>query len=317
MRVLKFGGKSLETNEKFKNICNFVKSAYEKDNQLVIVVSAIGNTTDKLIELSKEFGNNENSNRELAILLSTGETQSASLFAMHLNSINVPAKSLSAKDINLLTYGDYNNSKVVFASKQKILECLNNNIVAVIAGFQGVNKNGEITTLGRGGSDTTAVALASIFNTKAEIYSDYDGIFAGDPKLDNYKKLDFVSYDSMINMANAGAKVLDARAIKIAKNNKITILSKCSCKPYSSGTIVSSIEKDIITINQIDNLCKITITFSNQEKLNEILKNVFLILNCIKFYNFQIFNNYLEFFIEEKISNIIINDLSKKLNLLN
>ena len=316
MRVLKFGGKSLETKEKFSHVCEFIGEIYKKDKQIIVVVSAIGQTTDNLIALGKDFGNTIGSNRELALLLSTGETQSASLFAMRLISMDIPAKSFSGKDIDLLTFGDYTNSRVAYMSKQKLLDAINNDIVVVVAGFQGVNQAGEVTTLGRGGSDITATTIATIFDSEVEIYSDFDGVFAGDPRLNNYKKFDFISYDSMIKMAKAGAKVLDSRAIKIAKENKITIISKSSTEPLKNGTIVSNLEKDIISINRICDLCKITITFSNNENIDKILKNVFFILNNYKFYNFQIFDGYLEFFVEQNLSDIILQKISEKLNIL-
>ena len=122
MRVLKFGGKSLETKEKFKDICEFIKSIYENEKQIIVVVSAIGNTTNDLLSLSENFGNNKDSNRELARLLATGELQSSSLFAMHLNSIGIPARSFSGKDIELKTFGDYNNSRIVYINKKILLD---------------------------------------------------------------------------------------------------------------------------------------------------------------------------------------------------
>ena len=224
MRVLKFGGKSLETIEKCTNICKFIKSIYKNEKQLIIVVSAMGNTTDKLLNLAMDFGYDKIKNkltlsarRELSNLLSIGEMQSASLISTMLLSMGVPAKSINARDIEIRTFGDYLNGKISYINKTKINEFLSNEIVAVVTGFQGINNNNEITTLGRGGSDTTAVALASIYDTKAEIYSDYNGVFSGDPKNDKYKKFNNINYDSINSMANSGAKVLESRAIEIAK----------------------------------------------------------------------------------------------------
>lgn len=316
MRVLKFGGKSLETKEKFQKICEYVKNIYRTDKQIIVVVSAIGNTTDKLTNLSKEFGNNELSNRELAVLLSTGEIQSASLFAMHLKTIGVQAKSFTGLEIGISTFGDYNNSIISYISKKNLLCALNKSVVAVVAGFQGINSAGEITTLGRGGSDTTAVALASVFNVEAEIYSDFDGIFAGDPQKNNYKKLDFVSYDTMINMAKGGAKVLDEKATILAKNHDTTIIAKSSSAPDKIGTIISNIENENITINTINNLTKVTITFNNSGKIHNIVKNVLNCINNIKFYNLEINYNYLSFCIEQVISESVVHKLSTMFDLL-
>ena len=122
MRVLKFGGKSLDTKEKFSKICEYIKKIYQNEKQIIVVVSAIGNTTDRLLNLSNNFGNNKNSNRELAVLLSTGEIQSASLFSMHLNSIGVPAKSFCGSDIGIKTFGDYTSSVISFVEKNKLLD---------------------------------------------------------------------------------------------------------------------------------------------------------------------------------------------------
>ena len=316
MRVLKFGGKSLDTKEKFERVCNFVKTVYNTEKQIIVIVSAIGNTTDNLIELSQNFGNNNKSCPELATLLSTGEIQSSSLFAMHLNSIGVPAKCFVGKDIGIRTFGDYTNAIISSVIKNNLLDCLNSNTIAVVAGFQGMNSNGEITTLGRGGSDTTAVALATAFCTEAEIYSDFDGVFAGDPRQNKYKKIDYVGYNTMIEMAKGGAKVLDEKATLLAKKHNTVIISKCSNSPTSTGTIISNIENENITINEIENLSKITITFTNTVKLNIILKNVLICLNSIKFYNLKIYNNYLTFLIDQSNSKKIVSELSKNLDLI-
>ena len=318
MRVLKFGGKSLDSKEKFKNVCEFIKEIYKTEKQLIIVVSAIGNTTNELLNLSEEFGNNKNSsNLELAKLLSTGEIQSASLFSMRLNSIGVPAKSFSGKDIELKTFGDYNNSRISYLNKSILKKYLTKNIVAVVAGFQGVNSSGEITTLGRGGSDTTAVALATVFNVSAEIYSDYDGVFLGDPKENDFKKINLLSFESMKQMSKCGSKVIDYRAISLAKNFKTKIISKSSSEPNKNGTIISNLESDIISISKTENLCKISIFFSNENKLNFIIKNVFLILNKYNFYNFSLNKNIIEFFILKENTNEIYTLISQKLNLIN
>lgn len=316
MRVLKFGGKSLETEEKFKKLCEFIRNIYKKEKQLVVVVSAIGDTTNSLINLSKGFGNNTASNRELAILLSTGETQASALFAMHLNSIGVPAKSYSGADIELKTFGGYNTGRVCYLNKSKLSECLDQRVVAVVAGFQGINGDGEITTLGRGGSDTTAVAIATVFNVQAEIYSDYDGIFAGDPRSGNYRKLKSVNYDTMVTMARAGSKVLDLRATVLAKKFNTPIVCKASSEPSKDGTSVNNLESDITSICSSESLRKITVVFSNESNRNKIIKTVNNILNDYNFYNFTINKNDVEFLVDERNYILILHLLSDKLNLL-
>lgn len=316
MRILKFGGKSLSSFQKTQNICKNIKKIYKNDKKIIVVVSAISNTTDNLCKLANEYSSNNPNKNELAKLLSTGETQSSALFSMMLNSLNVPAKSFSAHELSITTYGDPLNSRIAYINKQPILDCFKENKIAVVAGFQGINNKNEITTLGRGGSDTTAAALAAIFETDVEIYSDYDGVFAGDPKLLNFKKLKTASYNHIINSAISGAKVLDHRAVSISKNYNIKIISKSSQKIFNSGTVVSPLESDVITISSIDNLCQISIDFSNQNKLQFLSKNVLKLLKDIKFYNFKIEFNKIKFTINNDDKLKVLNLLAKKLNLL-
>lgn len=316
MRVLKFGGKSLSSVEKTQKICKYIKKIYKNDKKLIIVVSAIGSTTDTLTSIANTYGDTNLCPNELAKLLSTGETQSSALFSIMLNSMGVPSKSFSAYDLKISTFGDPLNSKIAYINKSKILNELNKNTVAVVAGFQGINKQNEITLLGRGGSDTTAAALAAIFNTTAEIYSDYDGIFAGDPRLFEFKKIKAASHSIMIQMAKAGAKVLDPRAVKIAKDFNINILSKSSIKPEGKGSLISNIESDVVSISTIDHLSQITINFSNEEKIKFLVKNVIYSLNGIKFYNLSLKQNKITFLIETQNKLKVVGEISKKLNLL-
>lgn len=334
MRVLKFGGKSLSSKEKCYNICKYISKIYKNDKKIIVIVSAIGNTTDELMNQSHQYlntincnssnaltlchekFNNQFINAEIAKLISTGENQSASLMAIMLISMGLKAKSLSSKDVEISTYGDYLNSKISYINKSKINEILNSETIAIITGFQGINSHGEITTLGRGGSDTTAVAIASIYGVSAEIYSDYNGIFAGDPKYNNFKKINQLNYNSIISMAESGAKVLDKRAAQIAKNSNTTIISKSSSQPNLKGTIINQIENDIISICEISNLCKISIIVSNYLKLTNTANIVLKVLNNYKFYNFTCNNDKISFYIEEKNKIIIYNLLSKKLNIL-
>lgn len=315
MRVLKFGGKSLSSPEKTQNICKYIQKIYKKEKNIVIVVSAIGNTTDKLIELAETYGNNFSSKSELAKLLSTGETQSSALFAIMLNSIGVPAKSLSAYELEIKTFGDPLDSKVAHINKSAIIKCFKSNTIAVVAGFQGINEFGEITTLGRGGSDTTAAAIAATLGCDAEIYSDFSGIFSGDPRLLNFKKIKAANYDIMIKMAKAGSKVLHHRSVEIAKKYGINIISKNSALPEMSGSIVSNIESDIVSISSISGLAKININFSNNQKLKFIAKNVLYSIKDVVFYNLIIKSDEIEFLIEEHKKIEILSFLSKKLNL--
>ena len=316
MRILKFGGKSLSSAEKTQNICKNIKKIYKNDKNIIIVVSAIGNSTDTLLSLAEKYAPKTTQKNELAKLLSTGEIVSSSLFSLMLNSMGVPAKSFSAYELEIKTFGDPLDSRIAYINKSKLNDCLKNNIVAVVAGFQGINNNGEITTLGRGGSDTTAAAIGAIFDNPVEIYSDFNGIFSGDPRVLKFKKIKRASYNLMIKMAKAGAKVLDHRAIILAKNHNIKIISKSSTAFNLKGTEISNIENDFISIAEISPLSKITINFSNTNKLNFIVKNVLLCLNDIKFYNLTINIDEISFCVETSQKLNLITKLSKKLNIL-
>lgn len=315
MRILKFGGKSLSSVEKTQNICKNIKKIYKKDKNIIIIVSAIGNTTNKLMALAEKYSTTLNA-KELAKLLSTGEIVSSAVFAMMIESMGVPAKSFSAYELEISTFGDPLNSKIAYINKSKLDKYLSANTVAVIAGFQGINQENEITTLGRGGSDSTAVAIGTLFDCPVEIYSDFNGIFAGDPRLLKFKKIKKASYDIMAKMAKAGAKVLDYNATKIAKNHDIKIISKSATEFDKCGTEISAVESDVIAISEISALSKITINFTNASKSKFIVKNVLSCLNNTKFYNFTLENDEISFLISSNEKLSIINNISKKLNIL-
>ena len=316
MRIMKFGGKSLNTLEKVQKICKNIKKIYKNDKKIIIIVSAMGKTTDELIAKSKLYCKKNTPLRELDVLLSTGEMQSSALFAMVLNSMNIPAKSFQGFQLNISTFGAHQNSRISYINKIKLQECLDNDCVAVISGFQGINKNGDITTLGRGGSDTTAAAIGAIFNHDVEIYSDFDGVFAGDPIELGFKKLNNLSFDSMINIANSGAKVLDARASQIAKDNNIKIICKQSENFNKSGTMISQIENSFISISSEDNLCNINIDFSNNHNEYFLVKNVINSLKNYKIYNLTLKNNKIQLTINQTNKLEIMELISKKLKLL-
>ncbi len=317
MRILKFGGKSLSSEEKVQNVSKFIKKIYKKDKNLVIVVSAMGAETQNLTDLAKKFGYENNlADRELAVLLSTGEIQSASLVAINLLKLDVPAKSFTGKDLELVTFGGYLSGKVCYLNKTKILECFKQNVVAVVCGFQGINYEGETTTLGLGGSDTTATALASAFDCPAEIYSDFDGVFSGDPRILPYKKLKNIDYDSMLLASRAGAKVLDEKSIELAKKFNIKIISKSSSEPEKSGSTIFNFQEDSISISKMDSLCKITIVFNNPQKLKTVLKAIVKNISETKFYNFKTELNEISFYVKSDVASNIISNISKDLKLI-
>ncbi len=316
MRILKFGGKSLSTNKKTQKICRYIKKIYEKDKKLIIVVSATGKTTDDLIEKSSIFKPEKFAKRELDTLLSTGETMSASLFAMALCKISVPAKSFQAWQIKINTHGDFQNSLITNINKSVLDECLDSNTVAVVTGFQGVNQNNEITTLGRGGSDTTACALGSIYNTNVELYSDFDGIFSCDPRECESKKINQISIPQLERLSECGSKLVSTRAVKLAKENNFNLILKSSSKPNSKGSVASSIESENIVIHTTPNLCEIIIDFSNESKNKILSKNVFISLKQYKLYNFTVENHKIKLLVNNSDKPEILKILTKKLNIL-
>ena len=216
-KVLKFGGTSVGTTERIQHVAKIIENEHASGNQLIIVVSAMAGKTNELIKLSKEISNEFNK-REFDVLLPSGEQVTCALLSGALLKLNVKAKSWLNWQIPILTDGDHANSRIINMHVEKINKYLDEKGVAIIPGFQGISKNGEITTIGRGGSDATAVAFAKIFNADAcEIYTDVDGVFSTDQnKIPVAKKIDKISYDEMLELSSLGAKVMQPSAVQTA-----------------------------------------------------------------------------------------------------
>ena len=216
-KVLKFGGTSVGTTERVHHVANIIKKELVSGNKIIVVVSAMAGKTNELVKLSKEISDEFNK-RELDVLLSSGEQVSCALLAGCLIKINVKAKSWLNWQIPILTDGEHSNARIINIHIEKINEYLNEGGAAIIPGFQGITKNGDITSLGRGGSDATAVAVAKIFNADiCEIYTDVDGVFSTDPnKIPVAKKIDKISYDEMLELSSLGAKVMQSSAVQTA-----------------------------------------------------------------------------------------------------
>lgn len=221
--VQKYGGSSVATPERIKNIASIIKKRVTEGTKVIVVVSAMGKTTDGLIKLAKEITPNPDP-RELDMLLTTGEQVSVSLLSMALNCTGVMSKSLNAFQAGIKTTSKFNEAKIKSIDQSKLMKLLESHDVLVVTGFQGVTEENELTTLGRGGSDTSAVALAAKLGFNCEIYSDVAGIYTVDPRLyPEAKKVKKISYDEMLEMASLGAKVLHSRSVEIAKKYGITI----------------------------------------------------------------------------------------------
>ncbi|WP_288867209.1 aspartate kinase [uncultured Sneathia sp.] len=215
MVVHKYGGSSVATTEKILDIAKSLKDIYDKKEQIVVVVSAMGKTTNKLISLAHEITSNPDK-REMDRLMSTGENQTIALLSIALNSLGVPSVSYTGEQLEIKTKGVHMKNTIESINKDKILKALDENKVVIVAGFQGVNAIGDVTTLGRGGSDTTAVALSCVLKCKCEIYTDVDGIYRIDPRIySDAKKIQNISYEEMMELAYLGAGVMEPRAIEL------------------------------------------------------------------------------------------------------
>jgi len=245
--ILKFGGSSVANNDKLNLVASKIIELYNQKKHLVVVVSAQGKTTDNLIKEAKELSNKPNK-RELDVLLSCGEQITSSKLSILLNSLGYNAISLTGWQAGILTTLTNQDAKIENINTNRIIKELENRNIVIIAGFQGINKNGDITTLGRGGSDTTAVALAAALNSKeCYIYSDVDGVYSADPnKIKNAKKIDKISYEEMVEISNEGAKVLHNRCIEIGEKFNIPIIAKSTFEENDGTIIQNKIEESSI-----------------------------------------------------------------------
>ncbi|MBU0651210.1 aspartate kinase [bacterium] len=244
--VKKFGGTSVGNPEKIKNVAKIVLDTKKQGHKVVVVVSAMGDTTDELIELADKITPNP-PEREMDMLLATGEQISIALLAMAIHSMGDNAVSFTGPQIGLITDKVHSKAKIQSIGTEKIMKRLDNNEVVIVAGFQGMNEEEDITTLGRGGSDITAVALAAVLKADVcEIYTDVDGVYTADPRIvKNARKLDRISYEEMLELASLGAKVLHSRSVEFAKRYNIDIHVRSSFEPKVEGTIITKEVKDM------------------------------------------------------------------------
>ena len=262
--VQKFGGSSVADADHVFNVARIITSEYSKGNDVVVVVSAQGDTTDELIFKASEI-NSHPSRREMDVLLSAGEQISMSLLAMAIEKLGVPVVSLLGWQAGFFTDADYSNARIEKVTPDRIKRELDKKNIVIVAGFQGINKFGDITTMGRGGSDTSAVAIAAVMNADVcKIYTDVEGVFTADPRrVPNAKKLDAISYDEMLELATLGAQVLNNRSVEMAKkyNVEIEVLSSMNNVP---GTIVKEaarLEKMLISgVTTDNNVARISVT---------------------------------------------------------
>ena len=248
--VKKFGGTSVANKERIYNVANRCIEEYKKGNDVVVVLSAMGKYTDELITMAKDINDNP-PKREMDMLFTIGEQMSVALMAMAMNKLGVPAISLNAFQVAMHTTSVYGNARLKRIDAERIRNELEQRKIVIITGFQGVNKYDDYTTLGRGGSDTTAVALAAALHAdKCEIYTDVDGVYTADPrKVKNARKLDTVTYDEMLELATLGAGVLHNRSVELAKKFGVQLVVRSSLN-NNEGTVVkedTKMEKMIVS----------------------------------------------------------------------
>ncbi len=253
LRVLKFGGTSVGTLERIQNVTEIVKKFRNQGDDIVVVVSAMSGETNKLIEYANHYSKTPNE-KEMDMLLSSGERVTSALLSISLNEQGFEATSMSGREAGILTTSEHTSARIENIQTKNIKDAINDGKIIIVAGFQGVSTtNHRVTTLGRGGSDLTAVALAGALKADlCEIYTDVDGIYTTDPRLvPKAKKLEKISYDEMLELASLGAKVLQNRSVEMAKKLNVNLVSRSSFTPEIEGTLITKeeniMEKPIVS----------------------------------------------------------------------
>lgn len=277
--IQKFGGSSVGSVERIAHVAAVVKAAVEQGHQVVVVVSAMGDETDRLLGLLNQI-TTEASAREYAALLASGEQASSALVASALIAAEVQAQSLNAFQIQLRTESAYRKSRVLSVAKESIESLLRAGVVPVVTGFQGINDASELTTLGRGGSDITAVALAAFLKAEeCQIFTDVDGVFSADPNLvSEAKLLTTITYDEMLAFASLGAHVLQPNSVEMARKYNVP-LRVLSSFHVSSGTLVRSVQQadtllSVSGIAYVDNQVKVTLTEISKVQYESVMAHI-------------------------------------------
>ncbi|MEI3394838.1 MAG: aspartate kinase [Clostridia bacterium] len=312
--VLKFGGSSVANNDRLKIVANKIIDLYNKENNIVVILSAQGKMTDKLISEALELSH-KTQEREMDTLLSAGEQISIAKLSILLNQMGYKAISLTGWQAGILTNTTNQDAVIKNIDTTRILKELSERKIVIIAGFQGYNENLDITTLGRGGSDTSAIAIAAALNAKeCYIFSDVDGIYTADPnKIENAKKLSAISYEEMIEISSEGAKVLHGRCAEIGQKYKIPIITKSTFN-NKAGTIITDIieentiksvvKKDISRISIVGNgICR------NFNKIHEVLN--IIEKNKLELLEFNISESKISIDFKNVISDDILNEIHK------
>lgn len=314
--VLKFGGSSVADNEKLKLVAYKIIDLYQKNHNIVVVVSAQGKTTDKLISEAKELSE-ITEDREMDVLLSSGEQISSAKLSLLLNKMGYPAISLTGWQAGIYTNNTNQNALIKWIDTSRITKELEKGKIVIVAGFQGMNENIDITTLGRGGSDTTAVAISAALGAKnCYIFSDVDGVYTADPnQLKQAKKLPALSYEEMLALSSEGAKVLHNRCIEIGEKFKVPIITKSTFN-NKPGTVIS----DIIEENTIKSIVKkevsrISIVGNGMLRNTKSMKEILDIVerNKLDMLQFDVSECKVSITFKNQISDTILNEIHEKL----
>ncbi len=294
--VKKFGGSSVKDAEHVFNVANIIIEDYKKGNDVVVVVSAQGDTTDDLIAKAKEINPDGASKREMDMLLASGEQISISLLAMAIGKMGYPAVSLLGWQAGFQTDSKYSLARIKRVNPERIRRELDKRNIVIVAGFQGLNKYDDVTTLGRGGSDTSAVAIAASMNADlCQIYTDVDGVYTADPrKVKTAKKMDEITYDEMLELATLGAQVLNNRSVEMAKKYAVELEVRSSLQSTVPGTIVKetvnmekmlvkgvAVDKDIVLVSIVGLKDTPGIAFKVFNQLGRKNVNVDIILQSV------------------------------------
>lgn len=256
--VVKYGGSSVKSIDQIKEIAERLAKRKADGQDLVVVVSAMGKTTNQLLEMASEISENPD-RREVDLLLATGEQVSIALLSMALKSLGVESIALTGSQAGIVTDDVHTKARIARIETDRIRRHLNDGEIVVVAGFQGINENGDVTTLGRGGSDTSAVSLAAALECTCELCTDVDGIYTVDPRLfPEARKLNVISYEEMLEMASRGAKVVETRAVEFAHKYKVPVIVCLNTGDYP-GTLIKeldeSMEKRVVTGISVDEDC--------------------------------------------------------------
>lgn len=261
--VQKFGGSSVADKDKLINVAKIITDTYDSGNNVVVVVSAQGDTTDDLLEKAAEINPNP-SKRELDVLLSTGEQISSSLLAMTIENMGYPVISLTGRQAGFSTDSNYSNARIKKIDDERLKKELDKKNIVIVAGFQGLNKYDDITTLGRGGSDTSAVALAATLKADlCQIYTDVDGVYTADPRIvKTAKKLSEITYDEMLELASQGAQVLHNRSVEMAKKYHVNMEVVSSLERLPGTKVKEAVKMEKMLIKGVakdDDVCRVSV----------------------------------------------------------